>query len=110
MDQISHQNADVFRALQRLLAQDEFQDARLEFLNANLAKFEDAEENKLEYTSIYEAYVQIMDQLIDSKLAESCGFSQPQIEGFYNDFAKQSTVYEEMDNETYQMLLEFTDF
>ena len=66
-----------------------------------MSKFDEAEENKLEYTGIYEAYVQIIDQLIDSKLAESCGFSQPEIEEFYANFSQQSAAYEALDRETY---------
>ena len=73
-------------------------------------KFDEEEENKLEYTGIYESYVQIVDHLIDSKLAEECGFAQPDIEAFYVDFAGQSAVYESIDSEAFATLMEFTDF
>ena len=75
-----------------------------------MSKFDEEEENKLEYTGIYESYVMIVDQLIDSKLTEECGFSQPEIEAFYVDFAGQSTVYESIDAEAFNTLMEFTDF
>ena len=42
----------------------------MSFLNANMHAFDDAEENKLEYTAIYETYVAILDKLIDAKLIE----------------------------------------
>ena len=36
----------------------------------NCLKFEDSEENKLEYTAIYESYVQILEDMIETKLFE----------------------------------------
>ena len=37
-------------------------------MNGNIEKFDENEENKLEYTAIYESYVEIIESLIDSNL------------------------------------------
>ena len=46
--------------------------------------FEDTDENKLEYTPIFEEYVQILQQTIDSKLYEK--YQHDQVIAFYEDF------------------------
>ena len=52
----------------------------------------------------------VIKDLIDSKLTEECGFSQPEIEAFYVDCAGQLAVYESIDAEAFNTLMEFTDF
>ena len=87
MDNISDTNKKIFGSLRDLLTTTTFVDARMEFLNAHLNTFDANEENKLEYTGIYESYVQILDQLIDTKLVEGSGFQSADVDAFYVDFA-----------------------
>lgn len=39
-------------------------------MKENCSKFEDSDENKLEYTAIYESYVEILEDMIETKLYE----------------------------------------
>ena len=40
----------------------------MDFLNQHNSKFSDADENKLEYTTIHEEYISIVEEAIESKL------------------------------------------
>jgi len=46
-------NKQVFDSIGQLISTIEFQNAQVSFYEANSSKFEDKEENKLEYTTIY---------------------------------------------------------
>jgi hypothetical protein len=46
----------------------------MDFFNQHNSKFSDAEENKLEYTTIHEEYISIVEEAIESKL--NLDFSQ----------------------------------
>ena len=59
---------DIFTALCQVVTQEEFSRNQWEFLEKNNKIFEDTDENKLEYTSIYKDYVYILDQIIEQKL------------------------------------------
>ena len=52
---------EVFRGLQDLMASEDFINAQLDFIKHNMDKFDEEEENKIEYTGIYETYVGIME-------------------------------------------------
>jgi hypothetical protein len=49
-------------------------------MEANVNVFEDNDENKLEYTPIFESYVKIMDDLMDDKLNSK--FGEAAVEAF----------------------------
>ncbi len=51
-----------------MITQDEFKKSCDEFYEKNQDKFEDTEENKLEYTNIYTEYVYILEQMIEANL------------------------------------------
>lgn len=55
------------------------------------SKFEDTEENKLEYTTIHEGYVYILEKIIDGKLKEK--FSEEQVDDFYSGFIADFQTY-----------------
>ena len=69
---------------------------------------EKADENKLEYTSVFASYIHILDQLIDAKLREK--FSEDQIESFYETYAKNSSVYKKTNPNVHDTLFGFVDF
>lgn len=64
----SDKNMEVFKTICELIASSEFQDATFSYLDQNKEPFTDDDENKLEYTVIFENYVQILEQVIDAKL------------------------------------------
>lgn len=72
------------------------------------ASFEDEDENKLEYTPIFEAYVKILEDIIEAKLREK--HNQGAIDAFYQDFKSNFEAYKSIDDELVQRLFEFTDF
>lgn len=62
----------------------------------------------MEYTTIYEEYVQILEKIIDTKVLEC--FQQAQIQGFYMDFTQNFAEYAKVNNDTVEILFGFTDF
>ena len=67
----TEQDKKIFEAIANLMTQDEFLKANSEFLHNKCGIFEDTEENKLEYTIVYNDYVQIMEQAIEGELKTS---------------------------------------
>ena len=63
-------NMDIFKSVGKVISDDSFNEAQQEFVNKNKDVFSSEDENKLEYTAIFESYVKIMEQLIESKLME----------------------------------------
>ena len=53
--------------------------------------FDSEDENKLEYTQIHEAYMFLLEQLIDAKL--EVVYSDEQIASFYQHFKENFEVY-----------------
>ena len=88
----SSQNAKIFSAVQEIMASSEFVNAQLIFMKANVQIFDENDENKLEYTGIYESYVKIMEDIIDANLIES--FTKDDIESFYAHFRDNYQSYE----------------
>ena len=70
--------------------------------------FDENDENKLEYTPIYESYVKIMEDYIDAKMMEK--YSMDEIKSFYLDFANDHAKYEAIDKAIVEELFAFTDF
>jgi ADP-ribosylation factor 2-binding protein len=82
-----------------LIASSDFKSAQAEFMKQNYPIFDnDDDENKLEYTSVFESYVQIMEQLIEHKLKEK--FSEQEVNEFTMDFKNNYKAYEQYDQET----------
>ena len=105
---ITQANKDVFYGIQSIVASAEFLDAQLLFYKTNMHLFDEDDENKLEYTGIYEHYVMAMEGVIDAKLAEK--FSQDVIDSFYVDFIQQYKEYEKLDAILVGLLFTMTDF
>lgn len=65
---ISQQNQAVFGTVTQLVTSTDFCNASIEFLQKHMDVFDEADENKLEYTTIFEEYVSILEQTIDAQL------------------------------------------
>ena len=62
-------NMAIFEQICEIVVNPKFIEAQNTFLDANMKIFdENADENKLEYTSVFSAYVHILDELIDAQL------------------------------------------
>lgn len=99
---------EVFRTIAELIASSEFQDASFQYLDQHKDVFTDDDENKLEYTVIFENYVQILDTVIDAKLYAK--YKESVITSFYMDFKDGYKKYEAVDAEAVETLFGFTDF
>lgn len=77
-------NFEIFKMVSEIVQDDEFTNAQNAFFDKNKEPFEETEENKLEYTQIFEQYVSILEEIIAVKLKEK--YSEQQVEGFYLSF------------------------
>ena len=57
MESSKQKNIEIFKYVADLITKQEFNDACMSFYVANVDKFEETEENKLEYSMIHESYV-----------------------------------------------------
>ena len=80
----------------------------MDFFEKNKDKFEDTEENKLEYTNIYTEYVYILEEMIEANLKEK--YTNEQIEAFYASFKDNLSNYEKINPEVVDTLFGFIDF
>jgi hypothetical protein len=98
----------IFNAIADEITQVEFQNDQNEFYAKHMDKFEDTEENKLEYTQVYEAYIEILEQMIEAKLGAK--FPQEDIDTFYEGFKNNMNTYEQMNRDAVDILFGFLDF
>ena len=70
----------IFSTICEIIAEEEFSNGQTDFYIKNCKVFNEDEENKHEYMKIFEEYVYIIDQAIDSKLAEK--YDQENIDHF----------------------------
>ena len=99
---------EIFSAIADLVTQAEFTKAQDDFFLKNQDKFEDTEENKLEYTNIYAEYVYILEQIIELNLRDR--YTDEQIEAFYESFKDNMKEYEKVNLEAVDSLFGFIDF
>jgi hypothetical protein len=62
-------NMAIFEQICEIVVDPKFIEAQNTFLESNMSIFDEkADENKLEYTSVFASYVHILDELIDARL------------------------------------------
>eukprot|EP00035_Acanthoeca_spectabilis_P037389 m.44969 g.44969 ORF g.44969 m.44969 type:complete len:147 (+) comp8589_c0_seq1:165-605(+) len=95
----------IVEHLQDIVMDLEFQQVRDEFIEKHQDTFEDADENKLEYTPIFKDWVSLIENQLETALkARIPGFSMV-------DFMKMlESRHEEIDVELLDMLLSLGDF
>ena len=92
-------NIGVFKEIAELKADPEVVKGNMEFYTKNMDIFdENEEENKLEYMTIYEEYLKLNDDVIQSKLQEK--FSEDQCVHFITTFKDNLESYEKEDKDT----------
>ena len=84
-------NEEIFKDIANLVTQADFAKAQDDFFQKNQDKFEDTEENKLEYTNIYTEYVYILEEIIEINLKDK--YTDDQIEEFYAAFKDNMPAY-----------------
>lgn len=82
-----------------------FQDMQANFMDKHCHEFEESEENKLSYTTIFNEYVNMLEKYIEQELNR-------RIPGFNMEkFMSQMLIRkEEISEELFEMLSSFTDF
>ncbi|OXB76064.1 UNVERIFIED_CONTAM: hypothetical protein H355_000163, partial [Colinus virginianus] len=84
---------------------DDFQAIQRTFMEKHYQEFDDSEENKLIYTSIFNEYISLIEKYIEEKLLD-------RIPGFNMTAFTMSLQQhkDEMAGDIFDMLLTFTDF
>jgi len=95
----------VVGALEDILLGDEFNGVQKGFLDAHCSKFSDAEENKVEYTDLFQEYTALIEKTLDAQLqARIPGFSMKAFEAVLTDRKDQ------IDIEIFDLLMSLGDF
>ena len=101
-------NATIFNALTDYMNLAEFQKAQSEYMELHKHRFTSDEENKLEYTTVHEGYVFILENIIDVKLKER--FSDDQVKAFYAHMLTNYAMYKALNPQKMDDLMDFLDF
>ena len=105
---MENKNQQIFEAISKQIVNLTFINSQAEFFKKHAQTFIDADENKLEYTQIYEAYVYILESIIEIELQKT--FSIEEVKAFYEDVKANLKKYEEMDKDTVDSLYAFIEF
>ncbi|XP_074769307.1 ADP-ribosylation factor-like protein 2-binding protein [Athene noctua] len=95
----------VVGCLEDIIMNDDFQLIRRTFMEKHYQEFDDSEENKLVYTSIFNEYISLVEKYVEEKLLD-------RIPGFNMAAFTMSLQQhkDEMTGDIFDMLLTFTDF
>jgi ADP-ribosylation factor 2-binding protein len=108
--QSPQKSKDIFKSICDLVVKPEFQEDQQAFFDKYSDQFDPNEENKLEYTPIYEKYVEIVEKIIEAKLKDEYGHTNGEIEQFYQDFKAEMSEFEKEDRDTMDLLYGLVDF
>lgn len=75
-----------------------------------MGSFNEDEENKLEYTNVYQDYVQMMEKVLDVTLKGQYGHSEADVEQFYATFKDNKHGYEAINSDVMDTLFSMVDF
>ena len=75
-----------------------------------MTKFNDDEENKLEYTNVYQDYVEMMEKVLDVTLKEQYKHPEADLDAFYKSFKQLRSGYETMNADVMETLFGMVDF
>lgn len=100
----------IFKSICDLVTKPEFQNDQMSFFEANYQHFNEEDENKLEYTTIYEQYVEIMDRTIQTKLMDEYQIGEEDIKSFLSTFEEQIETYKKENSEVVDILFGYVDF
>ncbi|XP_029379353.1 ADP-ribosylation factor-like protein 2-binding protein isoform X2 [Echeneis naucrates] len=95
----------VIGCIEDIIMEKEFQQFQQSFMEKHYLEFDDSDENKLSYTSIFNEYVDLLEKHLEQQLKE-------RIPGFnMNTFIELLMQHkEEVPGDIFDMLLTFTDF
>lgn len=102
------ESSTIFSRMATLVQDDVFLNAQHTFFDKHKNSFEDTEENKLEYTQIFEQYVTILEEIITARLNDT--FSPEEINGFYGSFKDNLAKYEAENPIAVEIIFGLIDF
>ena len=97
-------------AITELITTNDFQESQRAFIEQNYQHFVDDDENKHIYKTVYDNYLEIMENTIESKLIGEFSFQDEEINHFYTSFADKKQHYEQINVNTVDALFSFIDF
>ena len=81
MESASAENVAIFNSIVIIATSPEFNKQQQEFYHLKMTLFNAEEENKLEYTNVYQDYVKMMEDILDVTLKnETYGHSEAQVD------------------------------
>ena len=98
----------IFQKISDLLTDDKFMANYNDFFFTSCQKFDEAEENKLEYTEIHGTFIKLLEDALESELMAS--FTDQEITEFYEVLRQNHKQFETMNESIYQTLWSFIDF
>ena len=111
MDSVSDKNKAIFQSIVTITTSPDFQKGQQEFYHKKKDIFNEDEENKLEYTDVYQDYVHLMEQILDVQLkSETHGHSEEEVDTFYQTFAQHKDAYKEINDDVMDLLFGLVDF
>jgi hypothetical protein len=110
MQSSSEKSKEIFKSICDLVIKPEFQKDQQGFFDQYSHQFDPKEENKLEYTPIYERYFEIVDKLIEARLIETYNHTREEVKQFYADFKANMSEFEKEDKDTMNILFNLVDF
>ena len=96
-----------------MVIEPEFTEDQYAFYEQYHTQFDTADpndENKLEYTPIYEKYVEIMEKIMEAKLKGQYGYTDEDIETFYKEFKADAKEFSKENADTVDILYGMVDF
>lgn len=111
MESLSADNTKVFNSIVQIATSSEFNKQQQEFYDLKMKLFDEEDENKLEYTNIYQDYVLLMEQILDVTLKnETYGHTEEQVQAFYSTFKDNLETYKQMNDDVMDILFGLVDF
>lgn len=109
---LSPSDEKVFQVITEMMTDDEFIKAQLEFMIKNNAIFEDTDENKLEYSPLYEEYLMLTETAIDAKIKQKLELSPEAVDAFYKSLKDENKIkaLEALNKDTVDHLYTLVDF
>lgn len=96
---------EIIGNIEDLLIDDKFNKLQNDFKTKYYQQFEDVEENKLEYTSIFKEYQDLIEHHLEKELSKR--LPQFSMTAFIKQLMERK---EELDGEVFEMLLSLSDF
>jgi len=91
--------------IEDIVVEGTFQDMQAEFMDKYCNEFDDNEENKLSYTTIFQEYVSMLEKYIETELKRRA--DDFNMKDFMTQLSKRPN---EISEELFEMLSSFTDF